>query len=53
MDHGVIAALKRGRAARVARIHKLEHDGDRLTHETMTLLHTIFVTTSTATTSTA
>jgi predicted phosphate transport protein (TIGR00153 family) len=33
-----------GRAARVARIHDLEHDGDRVTHETMTLLHTIFVT---------
>jgi len=33
-----------GRAARVARIHQLEHDGDRVTHETMTLLHTIFVT---------
>jgi hypothetical protein len=33
-----------GRAARVARIHDLEHDGDRVTHDTMTLLHTIFVT---------
>ncbi len=33
-----------GRAERVARIHALEHDGDRVTHEMMTLLHTIFVT---------
>ena len=32
------------RATRVARIHQLEHDGDRVTHDTMTLLHTIFVT---------
>jgi predicted phosphate transport protein (TIGR00153 family) len=32
------------RDRRVARILDLEHDGDRVTHETITLLHTIFVT---------
>jgi predicted phosphate transport protein (TIGR00153 family) len=32
------------RAQRVARIQDLEHDADRVTHETMTLLHKIFVT---------
>jgi predicted phosphate transport protein (TIGR00153 family) len=33
-----------GRDARVKRIHDIEHDGDKITHETMKLLHTIFVT---------
>jgi len=32
------------RAERIERINDLEHDADRVTHETMALLHTIFVT---------
>ncbi len=33
-----------GRAARVDRINTLEHEADRITHDTAALLHTIFVT---------
>ncbi|MET0281585.1 MAG: DUF47 family protein [Steroidobacteraceae bacterium] len=33
-----------GRAIRAERINTLEHEADRITHETATLLHTIFVT---------
>ncbi|MGC4028779.1 MAG: DUF47 family protein [Steroidobacteraceae bacterium] len=32
------------RAARIDRINELEHEADRITHETVTLLQTIFVT---------
>ncbi len=33
-----------GRTARIDRINELEHEADRITHETATLLQTIFVT---------
>ena len=33
-----------GRTVRVERINALEHEADRITHDTATLLHTIFVT---------
>jgi uncharacterized protein len=33
-----------GRALRIERINALEHEADRITHDTATLLHTIFVT---------
>lgn len=37
-------AVAGSRAARIERINDLEHEADRITHETAALLHTIFVT---------
>ena len=47
---GVLAGLMRdyanveARAGRIDRINDLEHNADRITHETVALLQTIFVT---------